>query len=356
MAILWMNLAVVFAVAFLARYFSIAPAMVASSLSFIRPNKLLVFVAFLSLVLVSGLRSNIGDTYFYKHTYEISDFTWDYILNQKDIGFGILQKLLKMFSNDPQVLIFTTALITNLLIIMVLYKYSRMIELSIFVYITGGLYLVSMNGMRQCLAAAIVFTATKYLLNGDWKKYMLIVLFASLFHESALVLIPIYFIARFKAWSKGTLFLLFLSVLVVAAFDQFSTLLFSAIQDTQYGHYQDFSEGGASTIRVAVNGAPLLVAFFGRERLRELFPKSDYIINMAIIGFVFMIVSSQNWIFARFSIYFTLYQMILISWLVLLFRKKDQKFFYYVLLICYLAYYYFENVISLNIMYESNFL
>lgn len=261
MAILWMNLAVVFAVAFLARYFAITPAMNGSSLSFRRPNKLLVFMAFLSLVLVSGLRSNIGDTYFYKHTYEISDFTWEYILNQKDIGFGILQKLLKVFSNDPQVLIFTTAVITNLLIILVLYKYSRMIELSIFVYITGGLYLVSMNGMRQCLAAAIVFTATKYLLNGDWKKYMLIVVFASLFHESALVLIPIYFIARFKAWSKATLILLILSVLIVAAFDQFSVILFSAIQNTQYGHYQEFSEGGASTIRVAVNGAPLLVAF-----------------------------------------------------------------------------------------------
>ena len=59
-----------------------------------------------------------------------------------------------------------------------------MIELSLYVYITGGLFLVSMNGIRQLLAAAIAFTATKYLIDGNWIKYFLIVLFASLFHQS----------------------------------------------------------------------------------------------------------------------------------------------------------------------------
>ena len=50
---------------------------------------------------------------------------------------------------------------------------------------------------------------------------------------------------------------------------------------------------------------------------------------MAIIGLMFMIISTQNWIFARFSIYFNLYQLILISWVVKLFHEKDQRFIYY---------------------------
>ena len=32
--------------------------------------------------------------------------------------------------------------------------------------------LVSMNGIRQVLAAAIIFTATKYLIEGNWIKYL----------------------------------------------------------------------------------------------------------------------------------------------------------------------------------------
>ena len=118
---------------------------------------------------------------------------------------------------------------------------------------------------------------------------------------------------------------------------------------------QNFKEGGASIIRVAVDAVPLLIAYLGREKLREIFPSSDYIVNMALIGFMFMIISTQNWIFARFSIYFSLYQLILISWIVKLFSEKNQRLIYYALLICYFLYYFYENVVTLNIQYGSNF-
>ncbi|MBS4197566.1 EpsG family protein [Lederbergia citri] len=354
MTFLWLNLAIVFILSFFARYFG-EPVLVGETTVPIKPNKILMTGVLASLIIISGLRSNIGDTFFYKHIYEINDFSWEYIISQKDIGFGILQKLLKMISNDPQIMIFTTATITNILIIAVFFKYSRMIELSVYVYITGGLFLVSMNGIRQVLAAAIIFTATKYLVNGNWIKYFFIILFASSFHQSALILIPIYFFVRYKAWSKATVVLLAFSLLIVVGYHQFSSLLFAAIEDSQYGHYSNFNEGGANILRVVVEAVPLIIAYLGREKLRTIFPSSDYIVNMSLVGFMFMIISTQNWIFARFGIYFSLYQLILISWIVKLFRQKDQRLIYYALLICYLIYYFIESVISLNIIYRSNY-
>ncbi|MCM3568214.1 EpsG family protein [Neobacillus mesonae] len=354
MTILWMNLAIVFIFSFFARYFATPNSMI--SLPIYRPNLLLSIGALLSLALVSGLRSNIGDTYFYKHAFEVNNFDWDQMSDQKNVGFWLFQKVLKNVSDDPQILILTASIITNVLIIIVFLKYSRFFELSTYVYITGGLYLVSMNGLRQVMTAAIIFTTTKFLINGNWFKYTIVVLIASTIHESALVLIPIYIIARYKAWSKATFILLGFSVLIVIGFDKFSAVLFSTIQDTQYGHYQSFEEGGASSLRVAVYGAPLFIAYLGREKLREIFPESDYIVNMALIGLVFMIISTQNWIFARFTIYFNLYQLILLSWVVKLFREKEQRFVYFGIIICYFLYYYFESVISLNILYKSNYL
>ena len=112
------------------------------------------------------------------------------------------------YSNDPQLLIFTTALITNVLIVITLYKYSRMIELSLFVFIASGMYTVSMNGIRQSLAAAIIFAATKYILDGNFKKFLLVILLASTIHQTALIFIPIYFIVRRKAWTRDTYILL----------------------------------------------------------------------------------------------------------------------------------------------------
>lgn len=355
MTILWITLAIVFIFAYFARYAS--PIVITHGYSQImRPSKLLIFGAMITLILVSGLRSNIGDTFNYINIYEDNDFTWEYVISQKDMGFGILQMILKTISADPQIMIFTTALFTNLLIVIILATYSKRIELSLYVYITGGLFLVSMNGIRQALAAAIAFTATKYLIKGDFIKYSLIVVVASFIHQSALILLPIYFVVRFKPWSKATIALLLLSIIIVMGFGKFSSLLFSAIEDTQYGGYDDFDEGGASSLRVVVMAAPLIIAYLGREKLKKLFPSSDVIVNMTLLSVVFMIVSTQSWIFARFTIYFGLYQLILISWIVELFKHRDQKFVYYGILICYLAYYYYENVISLNIIYKSDFL
>lgn len=356
MGILWINLIAVFIFSFLARYYA-TPVTYHSSLPYPKPNKFLVLAALATLVTVSGLRANIGDTYFYRYAYDFNDFTWDYILSEKDIGFGLVQMLLKNYvSEDSQVLIFTTAFITNTLIVYILYNYSRMIEISLFIYITGGLFLVSMNGIRQVLAASIAFIAIKYLINGNMIRYFLVVVLASLFHQSALILLPFYFLVRAKAWSKATLGLIIISVVIVIGYDQFSSLLFAAIEDTQYGHYKDFSEGGANIIRVVVSSIPIIFAYLGRDKLREIMPFSDYIVNMSLVGLLFMVISTQNWIFARFSIYFELYQLILISWVIKLFRQRDEKFMYYSILICYIAYYYYESVISLNIVYRSDYL
>ncbi|MDQ0187218.1 EpsG family protein [Cytobacillus kochii] len=355
MTVFWMCLFASFSVALIARYFS-RPVLVGDSVQTVYPNKLMItFVAFI-LIAVSGARTNIGDTFFYMHAYEVNDFSWATIVEGKDIGFGLLQMVLKFYTDDPQVLIFVVSLLTNSLIVFVLAHYARLFELSIYIYITGGLFLVTMNGIRQCLAAAIVFAATKFLINGNWPVYFLFVILASSIHQSALILLPIYFFVRYKAWSKATLILLLIAVLIVVGFNEFSTLLFSAIEDTQYGQYAEFQEGGANILRVAVEATPLFIAYLGREKLRTIFPKSDFIVNMALVGLVFMIISTQNWIFARFSIYFSLYQLILVAWIVKLFQPKDQRFIYYCILVLYFFYYFYETVISLNIQYQSDWL
>lgn len=355
MTILWINLALVFLLSYFARFFAIRPA--GSYIpATIRPSKVLMLGTILCFVLVSGLRTNIGDTFFYMHAFDTHEFTWDFILSQKDVGFGFLQMILKFYTNNAQILIFTTAAITNVFIILVLFRYSRLFELSIYYYITSGLFLVSMNGLRQFLAAAIVFGATKFLIERSWHKYILVIIFASTLHISALVLIPIYFFVKYRAWSKATLVLLSFAFLIALGFEWFSSFLFSTIKGTQYGDYQNFAEGGANFLRVAVSSVPILVAYIGREKLRRIFPESDYIVNLSLIGLAIMVIATQNWIFARLAIYFQLYQIILVGWIVKLFNERQQRFVYYGIVVCYFLYYYYECVISLNIVYKSNIL
>lgn len=355
MAILWVNLVVVYIASFLSRYLARPVTISPGPLSF-KPNKWMTAIVMATFVMIAGLRNNIGDTFFYMYSYTLSDFTWEKVKAEKDIGFGILQMILKSFTEDPQFLIFLTALVTNVLIVYVLYKYSRLFEVSIYIYITSGLYIVSMNGVRQFLASAIVFAATKYLFEGKWQKYFLVVAFASTFHGSALILIPIYFIVRRKAWTSSTFVLLFLAVMLILGYNVLSDALFAAIADTQYSEYKEFQEGGANIIRVAIGAVPLVFAYLGRNKLREIFPHGDYVVNMSLLNFIVMAVATQNWIFARFTIYFGLYNVILMSWVISLFVKRQQKFIYYAILGFYLIYFYYENVVTLNIIYKSDYL
>ena len=351
MAIFYMNICIVYLCSLCSRWLGRERQGLAEA----KPNAFFAYIALSSLVLVSGLRKNIGDTYFYMFSYAQTAYSIDNIVGQKDIGFNLFQMLLQTISHDPQLLVFVVALLTNVLVFITLYKYSKLLELSLYVYITSGMFLMSMNGIRQFLAAAIAFAATKYIFNGNWKKYILVVLLAAQFHQSALILIPIYFIVRRKAWSWTTVLLLGGAVLIVIGFNQFSSALFSVLENSQYSDYKNFSEGGTNIIRVAVWGVPVIFAYLGREKLRQIFPQSDYVVNMALIAFVFMIVSTQNWIFARFTFYFGLYCPLLMSWIVQLFVQRERKIIYYAILVFYFIYYFYENVVSLNMWYESDF-
>lgn len=357
MSVFWLNLAVVFIFSLLARYtgkpVTLGPAT-------IRPNKAFAFIALASLVLVSGLRSNIGDTEAYMQSYTFIGTDLSQALSSKDFGFAILVVLLNKVSSDSQLLIFATALITNVLIFRVIYRYANPFELGTFLYITAGSYMVSMNGIRQFLASAIIFAALKWLIDGSYKRYFIIVALASAFHLSALLMLPVYFVVRQKAWSWMTVFTMILTFVIFLFFKPFISSLFEIMGDNQYSHYQDFltqSGMGANFIRTVVAAVPLVLAFFGRKRLRSFWPKTDYIVNMSMINFVFMIFATTNWIFARFSIYFGLYNLLLLPWIIeYVVNRGSKKIMYFSLVACYLIFFYYENFMSLRMIYKSNYL
>jgi transmembrane protein EpsG len=354
MLVLDINLAIAYLISYFSRYFS-KP--LSNKAPYTKPNLLFFIIVMTSMILVSGLRNGIGDTGFYMIAYNqgIYNFT-DIFKSNQAYGFYIFQSFLHLISNDPQILVFASALLTNVLILPVLRRYSRYFEISIYVYITFGMFLTSMNGIRQFLAASICFTATHFIINGKFVKYLIVVIVAATVHASALILIPVYFIVRRRAWTKMTFLLLFLGILIVLGFSTFSSALFSSLSDTHYGQYATFDGKGTNVFRILVYAAPLVVAFFGREKLRELWPNSDYIVNLSVVCLLFSIVSLKDWIFDRLNIYFGLYEIILISWLVVLFTKRSQKVVYFLILGLYLFFFYYEEYHQLHLIYTSNYI
>lgn len=314
-----------------------------------------LFVAII-LILVSGLRSGIGDTEMYMHSYSILASDPSKFEFGKDFGFNMLSLLLIKVSKDPQFLVFSIALITNLLNVISFNKYRSYLELEVYMYITSGYYTITMNGMRQCLTAAIMFMCTPLIIKGSFKLYFIAVLLISMFHGSALMMIPIYFIVRQEAWSKKMIYFMIFGVLAVLFYDVVSPMFFKALESTQYAEYSNYDGGGSSLMRTIVNAVPVILAYLKRDKLKELWPESNIFVNMSIINTLFVSFGMFNWIFNRFTIYLQLYNFIIIPFIISkCFKGKERRLIYFGFLVCYFIFFYYEQVIALGMGYPTKF-
>ncbi|MGL5989232.1 EpsG family protein [Cetobacterium sp.] len=318
----------------------------------VKLNTILFMFVTAIFILVCGLRSNIGDTYFYKHSYNLLVLTGDTM--GYEAGFIKLMKFLTLISSDSQILVFVVAVITNLFIMLSLRREATYFELTTYLYITSGYYLVTMNGMRQTMVAGVFFYfGVKFIKEKKMLEYILLVLGLTLFHKSVVFMLPVYFLAREKPFSKKILTLILGTVFLTLTFSSFA----GAVKEVsgEYGHYIDsFNEGGANILRAAIDSVPVILAYIYREKLAQNWKYSYIFINLSTLNFVFMILALENWVFARVGLYISISNYILIAYILKnCISQNKAKFVYAMCIIFYFLFYYYDEVITMNIIYRS---
>lgn len=282
-------------------------------------------------ILWAGFRSNsFGDTGLYRSLFRDAPTSLGQIggyLNiiNKDKGFTALTAIIKVIiGNHPVIFFLIIAAIQMICIAVVFRKYSEDFWFSIFLFVAATDYMSWVhNGMRQFLAVAIIFAATPLILRRKYIWVILIILFASLFHLSALIMIPIIFITAGDAWNWKMWLLIILTVIVLIFINQFTTWLDYLLSDTQYSNmvsdWTEWEDNGTNPIRVLVYAVPTILSFFGRRWIRE---EGNLIINlsvgMSIVSTLIYVVSifTSGIFIGRIPIYMSLYSTgILLPWL-----------------------------------------
>lgn len=317
-------------------------------------SKFFLVTVILMLSLVSGFRaSGIGDTQMYTYLYKLIGPS--YSGEGYEPGFIIFLKGLKLISQNPQFMLLITSFIINMFNIWILMDYPGYFELNTFMYITSGYYLVTMNGLRQSLAAAVLFASTNLIIKGRFKAYLTIVLIMCSFHISALILIPVYFLVRKEAWSPKVYLFIFIFLIGLMIYGPIMNVIFNILGNSKFGEYKNFKEGGTNIVRVAVYFVPIALAYIKRKHLKEFWPDSNVFVNMSLLNLIVMCFALNNWIFARFSIYFQMYSFVLLAAIIeSCMQKRERNFTYICLLAAYLAFFLYEQSIALNIVYEAN--
>ena len=328
------------------------------------PNPIAVILPIVFFTVMAALRKNVGDTFFYQHSFEImsdsNPVTFKMFFSSM---FGFFQNIIRNSTDDPQWLIAFSAVFAIPVPMFILYKYSYPFELSIFLFVAYGYFGGMMNGMRQYMAAAIVLCGTRYLFSlkkGSFFKYAVFVLLAYCMHSSAIIMLPVYFVVRRKAWQLSSYILIIASVVGVVFFDKIMPSFLDALGNTDYstystnGWFTSGTEGGTNVFRVIVSVAPIVLAYINRDRMKLMGHIGDILINMAFINSAIYILSLYNWIFARVAIYMSIYYIILTVWTIFNAVKPHERSAYYIL--CIILFFIYSRFIAYMIDgYESDY-
>ncbi|HTO38187.1 MAG TPA: EpsG family protein [Brumimicrobium sp.] len=160
-----------------------------------RTQSYLVIAFGFILFILAGFRSiSVGtDTEHYKQYFDIIES--GYFL-PVEVGWVYLNKLIIFLGGDFQSLLIVTSAITIFPIVYILRKYSYAPMFSLFLYYNLYIYFYSFNISRQTLAVTLVFVAIVFLLKNKSLLYLLFVGIATLFHTTALVALPLFFVNR----------------------------------------------------------------------------------------------------------------------------------------------------------------
>ncbi len=163
-------------------------------------------IACLQLILLVGLRGyGVGadmDTYLGALEYYRS-MPWNEVLSAKlvspydfEIGYFVLTKLCAFFQMNNTIFLFVIAIIIYVPVFIFIARFSDYPELSILIYFGMGLFTYSLGIFRQMIAISICLLGMNYIKERKLIKYVGIILLAMLFHTTAIVMLPLYFLYK----------------------------------------------------------------------------------------------------------------------------------------------------------------
>ncbi|MCL9809120.1 EpsG family protein [Flavobacterium luminosum] len=218
--------------------------------------------------------------------------------------------------------------------------YSNTIRKFTIYPLTGLLvYFVSIIGFwgsnRQLIAMAIVFFGMNYLMEKKYIKFIVLVLLASCFHTTAITMLFLLLLVHkidFKKWmilGGGVILLSFLPLesIVIRLLD-FNSSFFPYFKErfivySQFNEAKvDFFKNLLGLIRKAM---PIVFLILFKNKLQHL-KGYVFFLNISIVSFLVFFLASLNftYLLGRFTIYFSIYECIIYSWIGYIVLDKDK--------------------------------
>jgi hypothetical protein len=266
--------------------------------------------SFFLIFLFLALRYNFGNDYpGYLNTFNLisKDNKIDYFDNyyRVEIGWVFLNRLFRglgFFAMTAVLALFNCVIYYRFIKKYVPIKYYW---LAIFLYVfTPGFMLIPSSGMRQSLAIVIFLFSFDYLHDKKAIRYFLCIGLASLFHSSAIILLPVYFLAIFN-WkiNIGVVIIFILLFVSMFLYSNFLSPLLTQFINSNFERYKVYQEEGhiATGLGVLYSFAlVILTLYYERFQNRE----TALVFKISIISSIFMPLALIIALITRLGMYF----------------------------------------------------
>lgn len=311
------------------------------------------------LTLFAGLRTSYNDTWNYVTGFNNAVEFSEWIANPKSLNpfmnplFYGYQSLLKSWTHNPYLLIFTTAMFSQICLIRFIKHYSQSFTFSIFIYFTLGTFVFSLAAIKQIVAMAILTLAFPCLEKKQWMRYYIIVFIAMLVHTYALAFAVLPFF-RVKPWSLFTFVFIAVVAAVMMTFEETITAFMEQANDLgkTLAEYEVFSDATINVFRLAVYAVPPLISlFFQKWVLHGTNKMENTLIHMSVISLAFMAMGTQAGanMFGRMGNYFELGTICYLpTMLKKTFDARSYRLISTIACVCFMGFFIYANAINLD--------
>lgn len=203
------------------------------------------------------------------------------------------------------------------------------IGISIFIFLCTG-FMTSFNIMMQMIAVSISTLSYKYIFRKDFFKFLLVILIASSFHSTALLLVPVYFLwvkyneKDLNLFNKRTLILISIFLLFILNIEYLMSLLTSIEIFSDYSGYA-WENNRGSNRDIILKFIVLVVVMILRKQLILQDKRNKLFIIFILLNFIIGLTGGFSPFIKRMGLYFEVSQIILFPTIIKLYKNSKER-------------------------------
>ena len=308
------------------------------------------------LIMFAGLRTSYNDTQNYMIGFQQSETIKEFLSNPENLKltnnplFYGFQALIRTMTSNVSIFFVICATIINILNVRFIKKHvnTEDFALSMFIYTTIGILMLSLAAQKQSLAMSILTLALTQLFKKNYIRYYIIVFIAGLIHSYAWIFLFLPLLST-RPWSKSTVALLVGTIFIMYTFqDTITTFVEVADQIGKNISMEEVFDGNKmNLLRVAVYAVVPVISFIFKRRINnDIDDQSSIFMQMSIVSLMFMLMGTMNGanMFGRCANYFEIGIICALPWIVRqLFNKQSVQIITIVAVLCFMSFYMYDN-------------